>query len=244
MNSILSIERLSIARDEREIIHDLSLTIEPGSLHVLMGPNGSGKTSLVNAIAGVPGYAISTGHVKLGDNDLLDLSPDARARAGLFLSPQHPPEIPGVTYSNFLKAALTARNGKPVEIRKFHQLLRDRMDDLAIDHHMATRHVNVGFSGGEKKRAEMLQLLVLEPSFALLDETDAGVDPDATKLILKAVSLARQKGTGILFITHSARFVEQLDPTMVHVMKHGNIVATGGVALAQQIAEHGFDHVS
>lgn len=244
MNPILSIDHISIARDEREIIHDLSLTIESGSLHVLMGPNGSGKTSLVNAIAGVPGYAISAGRVALGDSDILTLSPDARARAGLFLSPQHPPEIPGVTYSNFLKAALTARHGKPVEIRKFHQLMRDRMDDLQIDHRVATRHVNVGFSGGEKKRAEMLQLLVLEPKFALLDETDAGVDADATKLILKAISLARQKGTGILFITHSARFVEQLAPTMVHVMKQGKIVATGGVELALQIAEHGFDQVS
>lgn len=231
-----------------EILKGVDLTIEPGRVHALMGPNGSGKTTLALALAGHPGYSIGAGSVTLDGENLLALSPDKRAKAGVFLSFQYPAAIPGVKVANFLFAAHQAvRPDEKLPPPKFRQLLLEKMDALGMDASFLGRYLNDGFSGGEKKRLEMLQLAVLAPRYAILDETDSGLDIDALKHIGEAIAAMRATGDGkrmgLLLITHYPRILQYVRPEVVHVMLDGRIVKTGGPDLADRIEREGYDAV-
>ncbi len=240
----LKISGLRVERAGKEIVKGVDLEIPAGELHVLMGPNGSGKSSFAGAIAGNPQYAVPAGRISLDGRDLTKLPPDERARAGLFLSLQYPPEIPGLTVSNFLRAAANAGRSKPLGVVEFHELLKKKMAELKMDDAFASRGLNEGFSGGEKKRLEMLQMSVLEPKYAVLDETDSGLDVDALKVVAAAIDARRRAGCGLLVITHYARILEYLSPDRVHVMSGGLIVRSGGPDLAKLIEREGFGSVA
>jgi Fe-S cluster assembly ATP-binding protein len=231
-----------------EILKGIDLSIEPGRVHALMGPNGSGKTTLALALAGHPGYAISEGTATIDGQNLLALSPDKRAKAGLFLSFQYPAAIPGVKVANFLFAARQAvRPEEKLPPTKFRQLLLGNMNGLGMDASFLGRYLNDGFSGGEKTRLEMLQLAVLAPRYAILDETDSGLDVDALKHIGEAIAALRStesgKGMGLLVITHYPRILRYVKPDVVHVMLDGRIVSTGTAELAERIEREGYDVV-
>ncbi len=239
----LKISGLKVSRDGKEIIKGVDLEVPAGELHVLMGPNGSGKSTLAGALAGHPKCVITAGRIALDGKDITKLPPDARARAGLFLSLQYPPEIAGLSVSNFLRAAVNAGRQKPLGVVEFHELLKRKMAELKIDEAFAARGLNEGFSGGEKKRVEMLQMSVLEPKFAVLDETDSGLDVDALKVVTAAIEARRRAGSGVLVITHYARILDHLSPDRVRVMAGGRIVRTGGAELAKEIERSGFEAV-
>jgi Fe-S cluster assembly ATP-binding protein len=231
-----------------EILKGIDLVVEPGRVHALMGPNGSGKTTLALALAGHPAYAISEGSVTLDGQDLLALPPDKRAKAGVFLSFQYPAAIPGVKVANFLFAACQAvRPEDKLTPPKFRQMLLEKMDALGMDASFLGRYLNDGFSGGEKKRLEMLQMAVLAPRYAILDETDSGLDIDALKHIGEAISAMRstedRKRMGLLLITHYPRILRYVRPDVVHVMLDGRIVKTGAADLADRIEREGYDAV-
>lgn len=240
----LKIENLKVARDGKEIVKGLSLEVKKGEVHALMGPNGSGKSTLANAIAGHPSCAIVSGRVLVDGKDVTAAAPHERAKAGLFLSMQATPEIPGVTLSNFLRTAYNAVKEAPLSVMEFHALLQARMEDLKIDPLFARRHLNAGFSGGEKKRAEVLQLSVLDPAYAVLDETDSGLDVDALKIVTDGLARLRGERIGILVISHNPKMLEALSPDVVHVMKDGRIVAEGGKELAERIGREGYDAIA
>lgn len=226
----------------REILRGVSLTIRSGETHAIMGPNGSGKSTLAYAIAGHPKYRITAGSVRLDDLDLLTCSVDERARAGVFLAMQHPVEVPGVTMSNFLRTAVTAVNGQPPKLREWLRDLKAAMASLQISSQFADRGVNEGFSGGERKRNEVLQLELLKPKIAILDETDSGLDVDAMRVVAEGVNRCQQvNDTGLLVITHTIRLLRQIPPQVVHVMAAGKIVAEGGPELADAIESDGYD---
>ena len=238
MNSI-KIENLKIARDGKEIVHGVSLEVKPGEVHVLMGPNGSGKSTLANALMGHPTYQVTEGAIRIDDEDITKAPVNERAKKGLFLSMQAPPEVAGVTLSNFLRTAFNATHEK-LTVLEFRALLKAQMEALKMDPAFASRHLNAGFSGGEKKRAETLQLAVLRPKYAVLDETDSGLDIDALKIVGEGI--ARLKGeTGFLLITHNPRLLDHVAPDFVHVMREGKIVAEGGRELAEKIGKEGFE---
>ncbi len=237
----LEIENLHVDVDGVEIIKGISLTFRENTVHALMGPNGSGKSTLAQAIMGHPRYKITQGRILLDGKDITTEKADVRAKAGLFLSFQYPQEIAGVTISNFLRTAVNNMHGKNYSVVEFHQLLKEKMAQLKMDPAFSRRHLNNGFSGGEKKRAEILQLLMLEPKYALLDETDSGVDVDAIRTIAEGINMTRRKNNmGVMIITHYHRFLEFIQPDEVSVMYQGRIVAQGGKELAQRIAEEGF----
>ncbi len=225
----------------KEILRGITLTVRAGETHALMGPNGSGKSTLAYAVAGHPKYTVSSGSVTLDGQDLLAMSVDERARAGLFLAMQHPVEVPGVSVSNFLRTSATAVRGEAPKLRLWLKEMRAAMDQLQIDPSFAQRNVNEGFSGGERKRSEILQLELLRPKVAVLDETDSGLDVDALRVVSEGINRVRESGeTGLLLITHFTRILRYVRPDFVHVVVDGRIVAEGGAELADAIEADGY----
>ncbi len=241
----LEIKNLRVAIGENEIIRDLSLSVGLGELHAVMGPNGSGKSTLAKVIAGHPDYKVTSGEVFMDGENLFELEPDERARKGLFLAFQYPSEVPGVTIANFLRAAMQARlpEGDELEATDYYAKLYEKMDLLEIDRSFTSRAVNEGFSGGEKKRSEILQMAMLDPRYAVLDETDSGLDIDALKVVANGVNSLRGPNLGVLLITHYQRLLNYIVPDFVHVMVQGRIVRSGGKELALELEEKGYDWI-
>jgi Fe-S cluster assembly ATP-binding protein len=229
----------------QEILRGLSLEVEKGKVHAIMGPNGSGKSTLSKVIAGHPDYEVTSGDVLLDGESVLGLQPDERARKGLFLAFQYPMEIPGVSNANFLRAALQARlpEGEELEATDYYAKLYQKMDMLEIPRAFTSRSVNEGFSGGEKKRNEILQMAMIEPAYAILDETDSGLDIDALKVVSSGVNALRGPKLGMLVITHYQRLLNYIQPDEVHVMAAGRIVRSGGPELALELEEKGYDWI-
>ncbi len=226
----------------KEILRGVDLTIGSGETHAIMGPNGSGKSTLAYSIAGHPKYTITSGTVTLDGEDLLAMSVDERARAGLFLAMQYPVEVAGVTVSNFLRTAKTAIDGKAPSLRHWVKDVKGAMDNLKMDPEFAERDVNLGFSGGEKKRHEILQMELLKPKFAVLDETDSGLDVDALKVVSEGVNRVRESSpVGVLLITHYTRILRYIKPDFVHVFVDGKVVTEGGPELADELEANGYD---
>jgi len=233
---------VDIEQGTKEILKGVDLTIEQGSIHAIMGPNGSGKSTLAYTIAGHPKYHVTGGSITLDGEDVLAMSVDARARAGLFLAMQYPVEIPGVTVSNFLRTAKTAIEGEAPALRPWLKEVKESMNALRMDKAFAERNVNEGFSGGEKKRHEILQLELLRPKFAILDETDSGLDVDALKVVSEGVNRAHQAtGLGVLLITHYTRILRYIHPDFVHVFVDGRVAEEGGPELAERLENEGYD---
>lgn len=225
-----------------EILKGVDLTINQGETHAIMGPNGSGKSTLAYTIAGHPRYEVTKGSITLNGEDVLEMSVDERAKAGLFLAMQYPVEVPGVTVTNFLRTAKTAIDGKAPALRQWVGDLKEAMSSLKMESGFAERNVNEGFSGGEKKRHEIMQLQVLKPRFAVLDETDSGLDVDALKIVSQGVNKAKQDtGLGVLLITHYTRILRYIEPDFVHVVVAGKIVEDGGSELAERLENEGYD---
>jgi Fe-S cluster assembly ATP-binding protein len=246
MASGLNVTDLRVTVDSTEILKGIDLSVERGRVHALMGPNGSGKSTLAFALAGHPSYQIAGGNAKLDGEDLLELSPDKRAKLGLFLSFQYPAAIPGVSVANFLRSARTAVRGSDLTPAQFRALVFEQLDHLGIDTSFLGRYVNDGFSGGEKKRLEMLQLAVLAPKYAILDETDSGLDVDALRDVGESLTTLRSgslSDTGFLIITHYPRILQYVEPDVVHIMMDGRIVKTGGADLAHRIEAEGYDNI-
>ncbi|NDL55590.1 Fe-S cluster assembly ATPase SufC [Phytoactinopolyspora mesophila] len=224
-----------------QILHGVNLTVRSGETHAIMGPNGSGKSTLAYALAGHPKYTVTSGSVKLDDEDVLEMSVDERARAGLFLAMQYPVEVPGVSVSNFLRTAKTAIDGEAPKLRTWVKDVKGAMDELRIDPDFAERDLNTGFSGGEKKRHEILQLELLKPSFAVLDETDSGLDIDALRIVSDGVNRFTSSGDkGVMLITHYTRILRYITPDFVHVFVGGKIAEEGGAELAEKLEEKGY----
>ena len=227
---------------EKEILKGVTLTVKSGEIHAVMGPNGSGKSTLSYAIAGHPKYRVSSGTITLDGRDVLEMSVDERARAGLFLAMQYPVEVPGVSMSNFLRTAATAVRGEAPKLRQWVKEVKAAMADLDIDPQFAERSVNEGFSGGEKKRHEILQLGLLKPRIAILDETDSGLDVDALRVVSEGVNrFAEAEDAGVLLITHYTRILRYIRPQFVHVFVDGRIVESGGPGLADELEENGYE---
>src|SRR6266436_3493648 len=239
----LAIEDLHVAIGDQEIIRGLSLEVPRGEMHALMGPNGSGKSTLAKVLAGHPDYQVTSGTVLMDGENILELEPDERARKGLFLAFQYPSEIPGVTIANFLRAAVQARlpEGEEPEATDYYAKPYEKMELLEMDRSFTSRSDNEGFSGGEKKRTEILQLAMLEPKYAILDETDSGLDIDALKTVAHGVNSLRNPDLGILLITHYQRLLNYIVPDYVHVMVGGRIVRSGRKELALELEERGYD---
>ena len=230
------------AGEAREVLRGVNLTVSAGETHAIMGPNGSGKTTLAYAIAGHPRYQVTRGSITLDGEDVLKLSVDARARAGLFLAMQDPVEVPGVTVSNFLRTAVTAVRGEAPKLRQFVKELNTNMAELAMDPAFAQRNLNEGFSGGEKKRHEILQLQLLDPKIAILDETDSGLDIDALRIVSAGINkFAEDREHGVLLITHYTRILQYVRPDYVHVFVGGRIVQEGGPELAEELEKNGYE---
>jgi Fe-S cluster assembly ATP-binding protein len=239
----LEINDLHVAVDGKEILRGVDLTVKQGETHAIMGPNGSGKSTLAYSVAGHPRYTITSGSVTLDGEDVLAMTVDARARAGLFLAMQYPVEVPGVSVSNFLRTAVTAVQGEAPKLRMWVKDLNAAFERLSIDPAFKERSVNEGFSGGEKKRFEVLQLELLKPKVAILDETDSGLDVDALKVVAAGVNRVRESGTtGTLLITHYTRVLRYISPDYVHVFVGGRIVEEGGPELADRLESEGYDH--
>lgn len=241
----LKIENLQVSVENKPILKGLDLEIKGGEVHAVMGPNGTGKSTLAQALMGHPKYTVTGGRVEFDGENLLELEVDERARKGLFLAMQYPSEISGVTNSDFLRSAINARRGEGNEISlmKFIRQMEDKMKKLQMDESFAHRYVNEGFSGGEKKRNEILQMLMLEPRIAILDEIDSGLDIDALKIVAEGVNSLRGPQTGILVITHYQRLLNYIKPDFVHVMMQGKIVKSGGAELALRLEEEGYDWI-
>ncbi len=250
-SKVLKIDNLHVAIDGKEILKGVSLTIRQGEVHALMGPNGSGKSTLSYALMGHPNYEITEGSVTIDGQDILELEAHERAKAGIFLAFQYPTSIPGVTLANFLRHAVSnVRNPDRKEsedlipMREFRKELKSQMDDLGVDAEFARRYLNEGFSGGEKKRAEVLQLAMLKPSFAILDETDSGLDIDAVRVVSEGVNrVAASQGTGVLVITHYQRILNYIKPQHVHILFGGRIVESGGPELVDRLEGEGYDWI-
>ena len=235
---------VSVTTDDgsRPILKGVDLTIASGETHALMGPNGSGKSTLAYAIAGHPRYSVTSGTVTLDGADVLDLTVDERARAGLFLAMQYPVEVAGVSVTNFLRTAATAVRGEAPKVRHWVKEVRETMDQLSMDASFAERNVNEGFSGGEKKRSELLQLELLKPQIAILDEIDSGLDVDALKVVSEGINRVRASGeTGVMLITHYTRILRYVRPDFVHVFAGGRIVESGGAELAEALEAEGYE---
>jgi Fe-S cluster assembly ATP-binding protein len=237
---ILQIKGLEVAVEDTPILKGVDLTVPQGEVHALMGPNGSGKSTLAYALAGHPRYEITAGEVLFAGQDLAEMEADERARAGLFLAMQYPVEVPGVSVMNFLRTAVNAARGEEVPVREFAKLFREASKQLEFDPSFADRYLNEGFSGGEKKRHEILQMALLKPRFAILDETDSGLDIDALRIVSEGVNHLRGPGLGVLIITHYTRILRYIKPDVVHVMYEGRIAKTGGPELAEHLEEKGY----
>ncbi len=249
MGAALEIRNLHVNVEEKPILRGVNLTVKQGESHALMGPNGSGKSTLANVLLGHPAYAVTAGQIIFDGEDLLEMEADERSRAGLFLAFQYPVSIPGVTLANFLRQAINSRmkaedpDSKGISIPEFRRLLKSKMDYLKMDHSFAGRYLNEGFSGGEKKRAEILQMAALEPRIAILDETDSGLDIDALRVVAEGVDKLKGPNLGVLVITHYQRILNYIKPEYVHVMFEGRIVESGGSDLALHLEENGYDWV-
>jgi Fe-S cluster assembly ATP-binding protein len=240
--AVLEVRDLSVSVEDKEILKGVSLTIKSGETHAIMGPNGSGKSTLAYSLAGHPKYTVTGGTVTLDGQDVLAMSVDERARAGLFLAMQYPVEVPGVSVSNFLRTAATAVRGEAPNLRLWVKEQKEAMAALEMDPAFANRNVNEGFSGGEKKRHEILQLELLQPKIAVLDETDSGLDIDALKVVSEGVNRVRAGGeTGVLLITHYTRILRYIQPDFVHVFVGGRIVEEGGPELADTLEAEGYE---
>ena len=238
----LEIRDLHVNVEDKEILRGVDLTVKAGETHAMMGPNGSGKSTLAYALAGHPKYTVTGGTVTLDGEDVLAMSVDKRAQAGLFLAMQYPVEVPGVSVSNFLRSAVTAVRGEAPKLREFAKEMKSSFDGLSIDPQFAERSLNEGFSGGEKKRHEILQLEMLKPKIAVLDETDSGLDVDALRVVSQGVNRFREGGDrGVLLITHYTRILQYVKPDFVHVFVAGRIVEEGGPELADQLEAEGYE---
>jgi Fe-S cluster assembly ATP-binding protein len=247
-NPTLEIRNLHVAIEGKPILKGVNLAVAKGEVHALMGPNGSGKSTLANALLGHPKYDITDGDVLFQGNSILELKPDERARKGLFLAFQYPTAIPGVSVANFLRTALQARRKelgeeKPLPPKEFRNLVKEKMALLRMDESFAGRYLNDGFSGGEKKRAEILQLAVLRPEIAVLDETDSGLDIDALRIVSEGVNALAGPDVGVLLITHYQRILNYIKPHFVHVLVDGRIVKSGGPELAHELEAQGYDWI-
>jgi Fe-S cluster assembly ATP-binding protein len=247
--SELIINNLHVGIEDNAILQGLDLTVNPGEIHAIMGPNGTGKSTLAYALMGHPNYDVTEGEVLFKGENILELDPDERSHLGLFLAFQYPVAVPGVTVANFLRTAINARrkaldgDDKGMPIPEFRKMLKERMDLLKMDHSFAARYLNDGFSGGEKKRAEILQMATLNPEIAILDETDSGLDIDALRIVSEGVNALRGPKFGAVVITHYQRILNYIQPDFVHIMLGGRIVESGGPELALQLEEQGYDWV-
>ncbi len=245
--SELVIRDLHVNIEGKEILKGVDLTVRQGEVHALMGPNGTGKSTLSYTLMGHPAYEVTSGEVWFKGKNILELEPDERAHEGIFLAFQYPVAIPGVTLANFLRTAINSKlkaenpDNKGIAIPEFRRLLKEKMDLLKMDHAFAGRYLNEGFSGGEKKRAEVLQMATLQPEIAIMDETDSGLDIDALRIVSEGVNALRGPGLGVLVITHYQRILNYIKPDYVHIMLGGQIVETGGSDLALHLEEHGYD---
>lgn len=244
---MITIKNLRASVEGKEILKGIDLEIKAGEVHAIMGPNGSGKSTLSNVLAGRADYEVTEGEVTFNGKDLLDLSPEDRAREGVFLAFQYPVEIPGVSNINFLKTAINEtreyKGQAPMEAKDFLALIKEKQHLVELDGKLANRSVNEGFSGGEKKRNEIFQMAVLNPSFSILDETDSGLDIDALKIVANGVNKLRTKDNAFLVITHYQRLLEYIVPDFVHVLYNGKIVKSGGKELALELEEKGYDEI-
>jgi Fe-S cluster assembly ATP-binding protein len=243
VQATLEVHGLTADVEGKQILRGIDLTVRQGEIHALMGPNGSGKSTLSNVIMGRPGYTVTGGQVIYNGEDITALTPDERAKRGLFLAMQYPTEIPGVSVVNFLRTAYQSIKGEQISALAFRKHMKEQMDRLGIEEAMVQRYVNQGFSGGEKKRNEVLQLAVLEPQIALLDETDSGLDIDSLKLVAESVNELVGPELGVLIITHYQRMLNYITPQHVHVMIGGKIVQSGGPELAHTLEEKGYEGI-
>jgi Fe-S cluster assembly ATP-binding protein len=245
--SELEIRNLHVSIEDREILKGVNLLVKQGEVHALMGPNGTGKSTLAYTLMGHPHYEITEGEIWFKGQNIVELEPDVRSHLGLFLAFQYPVAIPGVTVANFLRTALNAKrkmenpDDKGISIPDFRRMLKEKMDMLKMDHSFAGRYLNEGFSGGEKKRAEVLQMAMLHPEIAVMDETDSGLDIDALRIVSDGVNALRGPSLGVLVITHYQRILNYIKPDFVHIMMGGKVVETGGPDLALHLEEHGYD---
>lgn len=236
----LEIKKLSVSVDDKPIVKNFTLSIKPGEIHAIMGPNGSGKSTLANTLLGHPKYTITAGQIVVDNQNVTALNPEKRSKAGLFLSMQHPPEIPGVTVANFLRLAVASKTGVTENPLDFHKRLLSTMATIKLASDFATRPINTGFSGGEKKKAEILQLMMLKPTYAILDETDSGLDVDALKTVAGGINKFHNKNNGVLLITHYNRILQYVVPDFVHIMINGKIIKSGQKKLAKEIEKDGY----
>ena len=251
MTAHIEIKNLHVSVEGKEILKGIDLTVNKGETHAIMGPNGSGKSTLANTLAGHPKYQVTQGDILYKGESILNWAPDERAQKGIFLAFQYPMAIPGVTVANFLRTALNSRrkatgtngSGKPISIPEFRKLMREKMALLKLDEVFATRYLNDGFSGGEKKRVEILQMAVLNPEFAVLDETDSGLDIDALRVVAEGVNALIGPNLGVLMITHYQRLLNYIKPQFIHVLVSGKMAMSGGPELALQLEEKGYDWI-
>lgn len=240
---LLSINNLKVNIEGKEILRGLDLEIGFGEIHVIMGPNGGGKSTLAYTLMGHPKYEISEGNIILENELINELSTDKRAKKGIFLSFQYPEEIPGVTVEEFLRTAKTAVSGIQQKLIPFRKLMKSKMEDLEMKEEYASRYLNLGFSGGEKKKNEILQMSILEPKLAILDETDSGLDVDAIRIVAEGVKKIHNENNSVLVITHYNKLLDYLEPDFVHILLDGKIVKTGGIELAKEIDENGYEKI-
>jgi Fe-S cluster assembly ATP-binding protein len=241
---LFQIDNLHVSVEGKEIVKGLNLVVDRGEIHAIMGPNASGKSTLANAVMGHPRYQVTKGRVLFKGEDVTHLSPDERARRGLFLAFQYPRAIPGVTMVNFLRSALRAVRGNDVPVREFRTMLRETMAMLKIDEDFARRYINDGFSGGEMKRAEVLQMGILQPDLAILDETDSGLDIDALRTVAEGVNSLMNEDRAMLVITHYQRILDYVHPDFVHVLFDGRIIKSGGPELAHELEAEGYERIT
>ncbi|MGM9966028.1 MULTISPECIES: Fe-S cluster assembly ATPase SufC [unclassified Rummeliibacillus] len=243
--STLVIKDLHVAIDGKEILKGVNLSLNTNEIHAIMGPNGTGKSTLASAIMGHPKYEVTSGSITLDGENVLEMEVDERAKAGLFLAMQYPSEISGVTNADFLRSAINARRGEgnEVSLMKFIRELDEKMDFLEMPEEMGQRYLNEGFSGGEKKRNEILQLMMIKPKFAILDEIDSGLDIDALKVVSKGINAMRGEGFGCVMITHYQRLLNYITPDHIHIMMQGKVVRSGGAELAEKLEAEGYDWI-
>jgi Fe-S cluster assembly ATP-binding protein len=240
----LEIRNLHVRIEEREILKGVDLTVDRGEVHALMGPNGSGKSTLANTLLGHPAYEVTEGSIKFKGEEITEAEPHERAKAGLFLAFQYPVSIPGVSVANFLRMAINAKREEPIQVKEFRNELQHAIELLDVDRAFTSRHLNDGFSGGEKKRAEILQMAMLKPDVAILDETDSGLDIDALRTVAEGVQkLHSEQGLGALIITHYQRILHYIKPQFVHIMLDGRIALEGGVELVERLEREGYDEI-
>lgn len=242
-NNLLKVEELHVLVEDKELLKGINLTVKPGEVHVIMGPNGAGKSTLANALMGDPKYTVSHGKIYFEDEDITDEKPDVRARKGMFLSFQVPEEISGITVEGFLRAAKGASTGKDEQILKFRKELKKKMQELGMDESYAARYLNVGFSGGEKKKNEILQLSILNPKLVILDETDSGLDVDAVKTISDSLLKYKNDSNAIIIITHITRILNSIPIDYVHILANGKILKTSDATLIDEINRNGYASV-